>query len=85
MATVTITLADDGTEDGVLFRVQFDPPLKDDDMLTAAQSEAGWLIEVMQRRASGETLAQMAAEMDDDMHEVEIALGQRDKEEEKPN
>lgn len=86
MAQVSITLADDGTDDGVLFRVEFDPPLKEDSLLTAAQSEAGWLIEVMQRRASGQSLAEMAVEMDDELHEVEIALGPGEKEEEgKPN
>lgn len=87
MPQVTIILEDDGTDDGVLFKVQFDPPLNDDDILTPAQSEAGWLIEVMQRRASGETLAEMSKDMDDEYYELEIALGakEEEEEEEKPN
>lgn len=68
MATVTLTLADDDTdEDGVLFKVIFDPPLEDEDqVLTAAQSEAALILEIMQRRAMGESLKQIAEEVDDD-------------------
>jgi hypothetical protein len=68
MATVTLTLSDDETdEDGILFKVVFDPPIEDDDqVLTAAQSEAALILEIMQRRAMGESLKQIAEEVDDD-------------------
>lgn len=67
MAKVTLTIADDETEeDGVLFRVEFDPPLDDDQIITAAQSEAALILEIMQRRAMGETLKEIAEEVDDD-------------------
>lgn len=67
MPTVTITLQDDDSEpDAIQFKVQFDPPINDETVVTAAQSEAAFLLEVMQRRASGQTLQEIANEMDDD-------------------
>lgn len=67
MAKVTLTLTDDETEeDGVLFRVEFDPPLTAETVLSAAQSEAALILEIMQRRASGESLHEIADAVDDD-------------------
>jgi hypothetical protein len=67
MPTVTITIQDvPDSDDEVNFGVVFDPPLEDDSIITAAQSEAAFIIEVMQRRASGQNLSQMADEMDDE-------------------
>jgi hypothetical protein len=66
MPTVTITIQDVPDSDEVNFGVVFDPPLEDDSIITAAQSEAAFIIEVMQRRASGQNLSQMADEMDDE-------------------
>lgn len=66
MPLITITLEDTEEVDGINFKVVFDPPINDDTVLSAAQSEAAFILEVMQRRASGETLAEIAEEMDDD-------------------
>lgn len=69
MPTVTITLQDDDSEpDAIQFKVQFDPPINDETVVTAAQSEAAFLLEVMQRRASGQTLQEIADEMEDDQY-----------------
>jgi hypothetical protein len=67
MASVNITLSDTDEDGGVAFRVDFDPPVEDTDiMLTPAQAEGAFIMEVMARRAQGESLSQIAAEMDED-------------------
>lgn len=68
MAKVTIELSDSEEEGGVNCRVEFDPPVstKDDEEVTVAQYEGAFLVEIMQRRASGQPLSQIAEEMEDD-------------------
>jgi hypothetical protein len=67
MNKVIIELSDTDDDGGVSFHVEFDPPITNDDqILTPAQAEAAFMIEVMQRRASGQTLQQIAEEMDDE-------------------
>lgn len=67
MATVNILLMDTEEEGGVTFRVEFDPPIKgDEEYLSHAQAEAAFLIEIMRRRTEGQTLVQMASEIDED-------------------
>lgn len=66
MAKVNIVIEDTDDDGGVSFHVEFDPPVDTDvSVLSAAQSEGAFIVELMQRRASGETLTQIAEEMDD--------------------
>lgn len=67
MASVIITISDTDSDGGVNVKAEFDPALEDDETeLTPAQAEGAFLIEVIQRRGSGQTLAEIASEMNDD-------------------
>lgn len=68
MAKVTISLEDTEEEGGVACHVEFNPPVptEDDVEVTTAQYEGAFVVEVLQRRASGQTLTQIAEEMEDD-------------------
>lgn len=66
MAKVSIILSDTEEEGGVSCHVEFSPGVDEATELTTAQSEGAFLIELLQRRASGQTLAQIAEEMQDD-------------------
>lgn len=67
MGKITVVLEDTDDDEGVSFHVEFDPPItNEDEYLTAAQAEAAFMVEIMQRRASGQTLEQIAEEMSDE-------------------
>ncbi len=68
MAKVYITLEDTEEEGGVACQVEFNPPVQTEEEieLTTAQSEGAFLVEFLQRRASGQTMSQIAEEMEDD-------------------
>lgn len=67
MAKVDLTLSDSDEEGGVSFKVVFDPPVEDDEKdLTPAQAEGAFIMEIMVRRAQGESLQQIAEEMDEE-------------------
>lgn len=60
MAKVTLTLSDTDEDGGVNFKVEFDPPGEEGDELTAAQSEAALVIDIIRLRAEGYNLGQIA-------------------------
>lgn len=67
MNRVIITLSDNDDEDGVNLRVEFDPPLdRDAETVSHAQAEAAFLIEIIKRRAQGQTLQEMANEVNEE-------------------
>lgn len=68
MAKFTLTLSDADEEGGIAAHVEWDPPLESDDdsYATPAQCEGAFMLEVLQRRASGQTLEQIAEEMNED-------------------
>lgn len=67
MPKVTMTIEDADDSGGISFSVEFNPSISNDEtVLSPAQAEAAFMIEVMQRRASGQTLDQIAEEMADD-------------------
>jgi hypothetical protein len=69
MAKVNIVITDTEEDGGVNFRVEFDPPIREDqDYITHAQDEAGFILEIMQHRADGLTLKEIAEVMDEDEH-----------------
>lgn len=87
MAKVIFIIEDKDDDDGVSCRVEFDPPVDSEEDLdaSAAQSEAVFLLEVLQRHASGETLAEMAVDMDQQYNpgsqlEGDVLFGERDDE-----
>lgn len=66
MAEVKIIITDTEEDGGVNFRFEFDPPLRDDqDILTHAQAEAAFLLEVMNHRAEGLSLEEMVPLIDE--------------------
>jgi hypothetical protein len=81
VAKVTLTFTDTEEDGGVNFRVEFDPPLSSDESadVTHAQAEGMFIAEIMTRRAEGQTLAEMAEEIDDaDYGEVIPETAQRE-------
>ncbi len=69
MAQVNIIITDTEEEGGVNFKVEFDPPIREDqEYITHAQDEAGFILEIMQHRADGLTLKEIAEVMDEDEH-----------------
>lgn len=67
MAKFTLTLEDADDDGGIACRVEFDPPLTTEEVeATPAQCEGAFILEVLQRRASGQSLDQIADEMDED-------------------
>ena len=66
MAEVKIIITDTEEVGSVNFRVEFDPPLRDDlETLTHAQAEAAFLLEVMNHRAEGLSLSEIAELIDE--------------------
>lgn len=64
MAQVHIIFTDTDDEN-VNLTVEFEPPVTSESEGTPAQCEAAFMIEIMQRHAKGETLAEIAVDLDE--------------------
>lgn len=67
MAEVNITLSDTDEDGGVNLRVEFDPPVtQDQEELTQAQAEGALVLEIIRLRAEGNSLAQIAEQINEE-------------------